>query len=136
MFKELITAETKKQLSTEADRELMGRVHHFVVEKKSFKDAGLTMNSLCEALKVNRSYLSKAVNCATGKNFTVWINEHRVNEALTLLKRPESTQQSIDGIAYEAGFNNRTTFYRTFKKFTGISPTDYRKQTLNEKDEC
>lgn len=108
------------------DLELMKKVHELVAKEKIFKDLDLTLDSLAKQIDVNRNYLSKAINRATGKNFNTYINEYRVKEAIKILSTEKSDLISIDAIALEVGFNNRTSFYQSFKKITGLSPSDFR----------
>jgi len=61
------------------------------------------------------------------KNFYQFINELRTEEAKKLLLSKEVKQLDMFGIAIRAGFNSRTTFYASFKKATGITPTEYMK---------
>ena len=58
-------------------------------------------------------------------NFYNFINKYRVEEAKILLLSEKYNQLNILGIAYESGFNSKTTFNTTFKKHTGFSPTDF-----------
>jgi YesN/AraC family two-component response regulator len=53
-----------------------------------------------------------------------------VKEAIHLLSQQASTSKSVDEIADTAGFNDRKSFYRVFKKTTGLSPTDFRKNMV------
>jgi len=95
--------------------------------EKIYLDPGLSLDNLAARLEINRSYLSLAINRCIGKKFTDYINEYRIREAIHLLNDPKSCRHSFDAIALDCGFNDRTTFYRAFKKITGLSPGDYRK---------
>ena len=59
-------------------------------------------------------------------NFKSYINEYRVDEAKRLLDEDKYLVRTIDAIAGETGFTNRSSFYRVFKRSQGISPSDYR----------
>lgn len=111
---------------SEEDRTVMKKVYEVVIKEKVFKDLDLTLDSLAKSMDINRNYLSKAINKTTGKNFNTYINEHRVKEAIKMLSSEKSDIISIDAIALEVGFNNRTSFYQSFKKITGLSPSDFR----------
>lgn len=111
---------------SEEDRMVMKKVYEVVIKEKVFKDLDLTLDSLAKSMDINRNYLSKAINRTTGKNFNTYINEYRVKEAIKLLSSEKSDIISIDAIAIEVGFNNRTSFYQSFKKITGLSPSDFR----------
>src|SRR5699024_3199880 len=66
----------------------------------------------------------------TGKTFTQFLNELRVNEVCKLLIE-ERENLSISEIAYKCGFNSITNFNRIFKTIMGCSPMKYRKQYFN-----
>jgi len=108
------------------DIDLMKQVYDLVNNEKVYKDLDLTLDSLSKQINVNRNYLSKAINKTTGKNFNTYINEHRIKEAIKIMSDAKSDLISIDAIALEVGFGNRISFYQSFKKITGLTPSDFR----------
>jgi AraC-like DNA-binding protein/mannose-6-phosphate isomerase-like protein (cupin superfamily) len=64
----------------------------------------------------------------TGQTFTDFVQEYRVNQACLLLL----TDASITEVSYSSGFNNLSHFNKTFRKITGHSPSEYRKQKMAE----
>jgi AraC-like DNA-binding protein len=60
-----------------------------------------------------------------GKSFTNLINEYRIEKAKELLETENNF--TVEGIGYESGFNSKSTFFTTFKKITGKTPTEYQK---------
>lgn len=110
----------------EEDIKLMQQVTELIKKDKIFKDLDLTLDSLSKQMNINRNYLSKAINKTTGKNFNTYINEYRIKEAIKIMSDKKSDLISIDAIALEVGFGNRTSFYQSFKKITGLSPSDFR----------
>jgi len=128
--KEKLPEEKTDDGPTEEDRMVMKKVYEVVMKDKIFKDLDLTLEYLAKKMDINRNYLSKAINKTTGKNFNTYINEYRVKEAIKLLSSEKSDIISIDAIALEVGFNNRTSFYQSFKKITGLSPSDFRSNRL------
>lgn len=97
-----------------------------LVENGLYKDKNLTMESLAEKICTHQNYISNAINHCTGKNFKTYINEYRIKEAIRIFSGDNYGSLSIDDVAYKSGFNERTNFYRTFKKITGLSPTEFR----------
>jgi AraC-like DNA-binding protein len=85
----------------------------------------LTLTELAKKIGTNASLLSKVINGAYGKSFNDYINEFRVAEAIRLMQSPDYKNFNLLGIAYDAGFNSKSTFNRAFKKVTGKSPKDY-----------
>jgi AraC-like DNA-binding protein len=58
-------------------------------------------------------------------NFYQLINSYRIARSKELLKTDRLEQVSIQGIGFDCGFSNKTSFYRAFKKFTGMTPAEY-----------
>lgn len=111
---------------TEEEVLLMEEVTALIEKDEIYKDFDLTLDSLAKKLGVKRNYLSKAINRITGKNFNTYINEYRVKEAMKIMSDKKSDVISIDAIALEVGFSNRISFYQSFKKMTGLSPSEFR----------
>ena len=62
-----------------------------------------------------------------------FVNTFRVNEFTQLLKIPENQNQNILNLAFEAGFNSKSSFNAAFRKKTGVSPRQYRQSlSLNK----
>lgn len=110
----------------EEDITLMNQVNDLIKKEKIFKDLDLTLDSLSKQMNINRNYLSKAINKTTGKNFNTYINEYRIKEAIKIMSDEKSDLISIDAIALEVGFSNRISFYQSFKKITGLTPSHFR----------
>lgn len=113
------------------DLAVMSRIFSVVVGQKLYTSLGFNLEILSEHLGINRKYLSKAINNATGKNFNTYINEYRVKEAIRLLSDPANKFLSVDDIGKQVGFSNRNSFYESFRKMTGISPSQFKKTKKN-----
>ncbi|MBK9046995.1 MAG: AraC family transcriptional regulator [Bacteroidetes bacterium] len=59
------------------------------------------------------------------------MNALRIEEAKSLLANPQKHKVNVIEIAYQVGFNNKVTFNSTFKKSTGLTPTEFRKQNAS-----
>jgi len=110
---------------------LMQEVNELMKKEKIFKELDLTLDSLSKQMNINRNYLSKAINKTTGKNFNTFINEYRIKEAVKIMSDKKSDVISIDAIALEVGFGNRISFYQSFKKITGLTPSDFRNNKVD-----
>lgn len=113
------------------DLAIMSSVFSFVVGERQYASPGINLELLSEHLGINRKYLSKAINSVTGKNFNAYINEYRIKEAIRLLSDPENRYLSVDEIGLQSGFSNRTSFYESFRKTTGITPSQFKKTKRN-----
>jgi len=104
--------------------ELKEHLLTFLSEKEPFTNQDLTLEMLAEQIQLPINRLSAVINRGLNKNFYDLINENRVEKSKKLLK--EMVQENtIEYIAYESGFNSRASFYRAFKKHTGLTPTQY-----------
>ena len=110
----------------EADNELMQRIDEVMEAEKLFRKSDLAVSDVAKLLSERPRAVSVAINSCRGTNFKTYINEYRVAQAKQLLDEDKSNHRTIDAIASEAGFADRTSFYRAFKRSQGISPTDYR----------
>ena len=73
---------------------------------------------------ISKNYFSKLFKEVTGTNFIDYVQQLRIDQAISLLK---STDMKVVDIAYNVGFKDIKFFYYTFKKITGKTPGDYRK---------
>jgi AraC-like DNA-binding protein len=99
-------------------------------KEKPYLDPELSLPKLAEQMDVTVHYLSQAINTSLNENFFQFINRYRIEESKKLLSQPDKQHYNILQIAYEAGFNSKTTFNTTFKKMVGVSPSEYQKQNL------
>jgi AraC-like DNA-binding protein len=82
--------------------------------------------------------VSYAINKEFGTNFFEFINHHRIEEAKRLLSDKAYEKLTVMEILLESGFNSKSSFQRFFKRLTGVSPTEFRKNALgidNSSDE-
>lgn len=95
--------------------------------EKLYLQRNLNLEKLAESVNTSKHNLSQVLNDEIGKKFSDFINEYRIKEAKNLILN-KSEELSISGIAQEAGFNNKTSFNVAFKKFTGLTPTQFLKE--------
>ena len=101
-------------------------------DKKLFLQTNLTISQLADEINCSRHHLSQVLNDQLQKSYYDYINCLRIEEAKNLLIEPQYQQYKIASIAYDAGFNSLSTFNDVFKKHTGKTPSDYRKESLKE----
>ncbi|PZU91381.1 MAG: AraC family transcriptional regulator [Chryseobacterium sp.] len=100
----------------------------FMVEKKPYLDSSLTIQDLSEQVKMPVKDLSTLINLYMDKHFFDFVNEYRIERAMQILKDPSQKELTVLEILYQVGFNSKSSFNTSFKKYTGKTPTDYRKQ--------
>lgn len=101
----------------------------FMVEKEPYLDSSLTIQDLAEQLKMPVKDLSTLINLYMDKHFFDFVNEYRIEKAKEILKDPLQKELTILEILYQVGFNSKSSFSTSFKKYTGTTPTDFRKNS-------
>lgn len=92
---------------------------------KIFLDDGLSLDELANSLNFSKKYVSDLINQRFGNSFKEVVNQYRIEEAKTLMKKNVDSNPQLINIGLTSGFNNKVSFYRTFKKHTGKSPSGY-----------
>jgi putative ABC transport system permease protein len=113
-------------------REKGRRLKEAVAANRLYEDAELTLATLAAKLKIHPHDLSRIINTGLEKNFNDFINEFRVREIGRKLRDPANDHLTLLGIAYDSGFNSKTTFNRVFKEMTGKTPLEYKNSLKNE----
>ncbi|MCB0602432.1 MAG: helix-turn-helix domain-containing protein [Saprospiraceae bacterium] len=98
--------------------------------EEPYLNASLTIYQLARELSISVPELSTLINHSLHQHFFDFVNEYRIKKATELLKDPEKQKLTILEILYEVGFNSKSSFNTVFKKFTGSTPTEYRKKFL------
>jgi putative ABC transport system permease protein len=98
-----------------------------------YQDPELSLSSLAEKLDLTTHDLSRLLNTVLKKSFNDFINEYRVREVAGKIQDTANDHITLLGIAYESGFNSKTTFNRTFRQLTGKSPVEYKSELKKER---
>jgi AraC-like DNA-binding protein len=121
-------------LTPELSRELLLQLQKTMDEKKLYRQNDLRLEKLASEMNVSRHHLSQLLNEQAGMNFFEYINHLRIHEAKQLLGQTSKKELNIIDVAYTVGFNNKVSFNTTFKKITGKTPTEFRKELKEGKD--
>jgi AraC-like DNA-binding protein len=131
-----ILEKTKYQRLTDTETNtLKDTLNRLMQYEKVYLDNELSLPQLAEKMAISPQDLSYLINESYGENFFSFINRHRVEEVKRLLLTEKYDQFNILGIAYQAGFNSKTTFNAAFKKQVGQSPSDFVKTSKAQKQE-
>ncbi|MBV6645859.1 MAG: helix-turn-helix domain-containing protein [Cyclobacteriaceae bacterium] len=120
----------KSSFTEKQSKELMHKVLEYMENKKPYLRLELNQSELAEELDLTVHQLSEILNDSFGQNFNTFINLYRVETAKQLLRNERYANYKLMAIGYEAGFQSKTSFNRSFKQLTGYTPTDYRKVQL------
>ncbi|MDH6254087.1 AraC-like DNA-binding protein [Chryseobacterium sp. H1D6B] len=117
----------KKLISDEDFLKIKHNIEAVMQSEKPYLDSELNLIRLSELLSISTHHLSYVINKGFNKNFFQYVNEYRIEYAKILLKNDKNNKLSILGIAYESGFNSKTSFNNTFKKLTDQTPSEFKK---------
>jgi len=98
-----------------------------------YQDPELSLSSLAEKLALGPHELSRIINTVLKKSFNDFISELRVADVIQKMQDPAYDHITLLGIAFESGFNSKTSFNRTFKQITGKSPAEYKNYLKKER---
>ena len=114
-----------------SDRKLLDALMRQMADERIYRHEGITIGMLATKLAVPEYRLRRLINQQLGyRNFNVFLNNHRIEEAKAALADPSQSEVPVITIAMDAGFQSLGPFNRAFKATTGVTPTEYRK--LNE----
>lgn len=105
------------------------RIKQVMDQQKLFLQSDLTIEKLAIEIKTNKSYISQVINETENQNFSSFLNDYRIREARRLLLDSEYHNLTIESIARMVGFNSKSAFNNAFKKFTGLTPSFFIKNT-------
>ncbi len=115
-----------REVNTSELRALHEKLEHSLNTDKPYLQSGLTLSVLADRLGTSDRKLSAVINDMMEISFYDLINKYRIEEAKKRLVSSDYDKYSITGIAETCGFNSKSSFYRIFKKETGITPTQFK----------
>lgn len=103
----------------------------YIEKNKRYRDPSFSLEKLASETDSSISKLSHLINQGSGQNFPDFINSMRVDKAKKYLTKPTYSAYTIVAIGLECGFNSKSAFYAAFKKFTSVTPSEFRENTKN-----
>lgn len=111
-----------RQLSTMAQD-----LEHYFQRQRPYLDPELSLQQVAQASGYSRNQISYLLNQVLGQSFYRYVNQARLQHLMTILAT-DNGQASIDDLAFNAGFNSLSAFYKCFREHTGLTPKAYLKQ--------
>lgn len=96
-----------------------------MTEHHDYLDTSLSLKSFARNSKVPSRTISRYLNQTLGKNFHQYVNEYRVEAFKQKVASKEEQGMTLEGLAYDCGFNSKASFNRVFKSMTGLTPSQY-----------
>ena len=123
--------QVSEKLSNESITKVIDEMNAYMLNKKPYLDCDFSVYALAEALNIPRRTLSQVLSSGLSKNFYQYVNEFRINEVKALLAQPGEKHSTIIDIAFQSGFNSKSSFNSLFKQYCGVTPSQFRK-TINQ----
>jgi YesN/AraC family two-component response regulator len=127
------TAQTPKYVLPVLNNEkklILDKLQQHMQSAKPFLEPELTLDELAIQLSVKPKILSQTINELLQQNFFEFINSYRIEEAKRLLTNPKDKKITVLEVMYEVGFNSKSSFNTIFKKNTGLTPSEFKKNHL------
>ena len=120
---------SKSGLSEEDSNAFQDKLQAYMQKEKPWLNPTLTLSDLAESIDITTHQLSQLLNEHIGENFYDYVNSFRLEYFLRQMQESRSRKYTLLSVAYDCGFNSKTTFNTYFKKIKGKSPSEYfRKQ--------
>ncbi len=121
----------KSGLKAENAASLHQQLLSLMTTEKPYLEPKLSLAQLAERLDILPNHLSQIINQYEGKNFYDFVNGYRVEEFISLVKKDTDRNFNLLGLAYEAGFNSKSSFNQVFKKFTSKTPSQFVNESIS-----
>src|SRR6201992_3164206 len=111
-----------------ADRKLVDALMRLMADERIYRHDNISIGTLATKLGIPEYRLRRLINQRLGyRNFNVFLNNHRIEEAKAALADPSQAEVPVITIAMDAGFQSLGPFNRAFKATTGVTPTENRR---------
>ncbi len=127
-------SQKKKTISDEKIALYHQRLLAIMETEKPYMDSEITLPKLAKMILLNTYQTSYLINSGFNENFYNFINRYRLDECQRMLASSEFDHLSILDIAFESGFNSKTSFNTAFKRYTGCSPREFRERRASAND--
>lgn len=127
--------EVPRQISRDEDEQAtitLKKIKGFMLKEKPYLNSQLNIESLSAELHMTRHELSRVINEQLGVNFFNFVNHYRIEEVKRRIADEKYQHLTLLGIAFETGFNSKSSFNHIFKKMEGMTPSEFKKQISNK----
>jgi AraC-like DNA-binding protein len=120
------------KIENEKIEAIFERINKVMINEKPYLQMNLSIADLSKKLDILPNVISMVINSRSNSNFPEFVNTYRVKHAMNLLLELDEKKMTIESVAYDSGFSNRTSFYNSFRKYTGQLPSEFMKQKKGE----
>lgn len=138
-FNDLLSPKSNETFETKKSEPILDNISDwkikldaYMLESRAYENPELTIYDLSLPLDIHVKKLSQLINQGYNMNFNDYINQYRVQAVIKQMEAGNHSMQTLLSLAFECGFNSKSTFNRSFKRWTSTSPNDYIKKFLNK----
>ena len=124
----------KSSLSEYTKDSMMARIMEIMDGCEDVYSPEFTINTLAQMLDTNYKYVSQVINERTNGNFSTFINTYRIKEACRRINGGIMRNYTIEALSNSVGFKSRMSFFKAFKLQTGLTPSEYIRQTKESQE--
>jgi len=117
-------------LSETDKKQIYQRIVQFMESEQPYLESDISIVTISKALNILPGHISQVVNEMFNQNFRDVINSYRIEKAKNLILSQSKLNYTILSIAYEVGFNSKSTFNAAFKKHAGLTPKEFKNQNM------
>ncbi|TMM58848.1 AraC family transcriptional regulator [Maribacter algarum] len=118
----------KSGLDEERIKDLAKTLSNHMETTSPYLNEDLNLKNLSAECGIQQTHISQVINQHFKMNFYDFINQYRIEETKKRLSSSDFDHLSVLGIAFECGFKSKSSFNRYFKKYTGVSPSEFKKK--------
>jgi len=122
---------SKTGLSDEQSQSMKLKLEEVMIKEKPYLNSEIRLDELAAMLGISRHQTSQIINEHFHCNFFDFINKYRIQWATEQMEQ-QANSTNMKELAFDSGFNNYVSFYKSFKKYTGTLPTDYKKSLVTK----
>ena len=126
---ESLDSESLQEIHEVIDPSEVERIQRILIEKELFLIPDITLKDFSGHVELSSRETSRLINKGLNMTFIDFINQYRIERFKELANSEKIKHLSLLGLAYESGFNSKSTFYRVFKKMEGKNPSSYLKES-------
>jgi len=128
LVNQLVQQDDSLNKTTSEVPEIIQKVENHMKVNEPFMDSTLSVYDLAKQINVPSRELSIAINHNLNKHFFDYVNEYRIKKAMEIFKNTNDDKLTVLEVLYEVGFNSKSSFNTAFKKFTGTTPSEFKRK--------